>query len=75
MNVCNSLIFTLTFLFLLLLPTIGFAEKGANQADGNGKPAEENVVDLNKTSKKVEPKDNGKSVSSRKENAKVTNQG
>lgn len=72
MNVCNSLIFTLTFLFLLLLPTIGFAEKGANQADGNGKPAEENVVDLNKTSKKVEPKDNGKSVSSRKENAKVT---
>lgn len=72
MNVRNSLIFSLAFLFLLLLPTIGFAEKGANEADGNGKPAEKNVVDLKKTSKIAEPKDNGKSVSSRNENDKVT---
>ncbi|TYS57737.1 hypothetical protein FZC74_15015 [Sutcliffiella horikoshii] len=72
MNVRNSLIFSLAFLFLLLFPTIGFAEKGANQAEGNGKPAEKHVVDLKKTSKIAESKGNGKSVSSRNENAKVT---
>ncbi|KMJ59410.1 hypothetical protein AB685_00530 [Bacillus sp. LL01] len=52
MNVRNSLIFSLTFLFLLLFPTIGLAEKGATQGGGNEKAAEKNVVvpkmDLNK---------------------------
>ncbi|NLP52864.1 hypothetical protein [Bacillus sp. RO1] len=54
MNVRHSLILSLSLLFLLLFPTIGDAEKGTHQSEGNGKPAEKNVVDSKRGSKKEE---------------------
>ncbi|WP_226681411.1 hypothetical protein [Sutcliffiella horikoshii] len=73
MNVRHSLILSLSLLFLLFFPTIGVAEKGAIQAEGNGKPAEKNVMDSQKDSKKEETTGNSKPGNSNNENARVNN--
>jgi hypothetical protein len=73
MNVRHSLILSLSLLFFLLFPTIGVAEKGVNQAEGDGKPAEKNVVDTKKGSKKEESSGNSKPGISNNENAGINN--
>lgn len=73
MNVRHSLILSLSLLFLLLFPTIGVAEKGANQAEGNGKPAEKTVIDSKEDSKKEETPGISKPENSNNENARVNN--
>ncbi len=72
MNVRNSMILSLFFLCFLLFPNIGVAEKGANQAEGNGKSAEKNVVVSNNDPNKDIHAASRKAETTRYENANAT---